>query len=176
MREVLIGNPLDMMVVAIDQPSLAVYGGANHKYGIIPVEPNMDETSAGIAATIDFQKGTVAKEGVNGFQNEDLIRIIMDRLVGFQVGDYACLENAVAFDFLMLALKIMEHRTINRKKQLVEGEYAQRPVPATEADLIAHLRKNAADKWDTMVHFITHESILLDKSHVKGLIAKLKVE
>lgn len=74
-----------------------------------------------ILTKIDFQSGPIKENGVNGCQNEDLIGIIIDRLQGFQTGEFPCRENSIAITKLQEALMWLEKRTADRKARGVEG-------------------------------------------------------
>ncbi|RPH88532.1 MAG: hypothetical protein EHM32_01115 [Spirochaetales bacterium] len=74
--------------------------------------------------TADFQNGPLKESGVNGCHNEDLIAIVIDRLNGFQSGDYNCRENALALTKLEEALHWLNHRTAARQVRGVEGTHA----------------------------------------------------
>lgn len=71
---------------------------------------------------IKFQLGAVNEVGVNGTQIEDVIDVLVARLQGFQAGDFACRENALAITKLQEALHWLRHRTQQRVEQGVEGE------------------------------------------------------
>lgn len=95
-------------------------GGANHEYEI-------DHTggapeSGGAKTLIKFQKGPIAEAGVNGVSNEALIAIVIDRLRGFQSGQFACEDNAQAQEYLEQALNRLNARTKDRVARGVEGQ------------------------------------------------------
>lgn len=109
-------------IVVIDEKGI---GGANHCYTVCDknvtnqtVIDNGDFTTFGLA---NFQNGPIKENGVNGCQNEDLIAIVIDRLQGFQDGDYRCRENALAITKLEEALMWLQKRTADRKARGVEG-------------------------------------------------------
>ncbi len=94
-------------------------GNANHEYRIVTVvAPDQDTAILGI---VSFQDGPIKESGVNGVHNEDLICIVMDRLAGFQQGDYACRANEDAIEFLGEALERLLKRTKERENRGVEG-------------------------------------------------------
>ncbi len=125
-------------ISALDTPGP---GGANHCYGI--------ELIGGVKNTghhklqLDFQNGPIKEVGSNGFTNEALIAVVIDRLRGFQHkrivqagsdtptvklgfdfnsrGQYACRENAVALTHLEDALMWLQKRTRDRLARGVEG-------------------------------------------------------
>lgn len=102
-------------------------GGASHEYYISRKEDYLDldpATPAGEFGHIQFQKGPVAAiGGVNGCFMEDLLSIVLDRLEGFQSGEYACRENALALTKVQEALHWLNHRTRDRVKRGVEGKF-----------------------------------------------------
>ena len=55
-------------------------GGASHKYTI---------AGPSFSIGLDFQNGPIAEAGVNGITQEALIAILVDRLEGFQSGQFA---------------------------------------------------------------------------------------
>ena len=74
-------------------------------------------------AFITFQDGPIKEAGINGCCNEDLIAIVIDRLRGFQSGEYSCRENSIAITKLEEAMHWLNHRTADRKKRGVEGTH-----------------------------------------------------
>jgi len=99
-------------------------GGANHEYYISRTEDS-DIVPVGEFGNVKFQKGPVAEEGVNGGFMEDLLVIVVDRLEGFQAGDFACRENALALTKIQEALHWLNHRTADRIERNVEGKSVQ---------------------------------------------------
>ena len=69
---------------------------------------------------IRFQNGNPA-EGVNGISNEALLAIVEDRLTGFQSGQYATRECAVALTKIQEAMMWLHKRTRERVSRGVEG-------------------------------------------------------
>ncbi len=97
-------------------------GNANHEYNISSVQPLPGENVGGcILTNISFQNGPIKEVGVNGIHNEDLIAIVIDRMRGFQSGDYACRDNALALTKLEEALMWLRNRTNEREARGVEG-------------------------------------------------------
>jgi len=94
-------------------------GNANHEYRITSVCP--PEQDCAILGTVSFQNGPIKEFGVNGIMNEDLIAIVIDRMRGFQSGDFACKNNEQALDSLELALAYLRARTNERETRGVEG-------------------------------------------------------
>src|SRR5690606_26449433 len=71
---------------------------------------------------IAFQNVTVKDYVVNGEQMEDVIDVLIERLIGFQRGDFPCRENALAITKLEEARMWLNERTRKRVEQGVEGE------------------------------------------------------
>lgn len=67
-----------------------------------------------------FQLGPVKEAGVNGFQNEQLIAVLVHRL-GVLNKAFPCRENSLAITKLEEALLWLEKRTADRKARGVEG-------------------------------------------------------
>ena len=116
MRTLEIGTRKYTEVKVWDEPG---QGNANHAYTVNRVEGNTEE----YLARIDFQNGPIKEFGVNGVMNEDLIAIVIDRMRGFQSGDYACRDNALALTKLEEALMWLRHRTDEREARGVEGTH-----------------------------------------------------
>lgn len=105
-------------ILVLDEPG---QGNACHKYGI-----NMLTGTQGCRGpVINFQNGPIAEAGVNGISNEALLAIVEDRLLGFQSGQYACRENAIALTKLQEAMHWLHHRTRERVARGVEGTHAK---------------------------------------------------
>lgn len=100
-------------VVAEDERGEA---GANHFYRI-----NWEAPNQASAQPLRFQQGPVGEAGVNGVTNEALLAIVIDRLQGFQTGQFACRENALALTKCEEALLWLEKRTAERMQRGVEG-------------------------------------------------------
>jgi hypothetical protein len=112
-RKLEIGSEKYTQVFACDERGA---GNANHKYSVSTTkEPST------ILGVVDFQKGPIQENGVNGVMNEDLIAIVIDRLQGFQDGNYKCRENAIALTKLEEALLWLRKRTMDRERRNVEG-------------------------------------------------------
>jgi hypothetical protein len=71
--------------------------------------------------SVCFQEGPIALAGVNGISNEALLAIVEDRLAGFQSGEYACRENALALTKIQEAMMWLQKRTRDRAARGVEG-------------------------------------------------------
>lgn len=111
-----IGSRRFTEVICEDEPGA---GNACHKYHVQKV----GEDRSPPFASISFQNGPINESGVNGCHNEDLIAIVIDRLYGFQSGDFKCRENALAITKLEEALHWLNHRTLNRQRRGVEGTH-----------------------------------------------------
>lgn len=90
-------------------------GGACHEYHVEHPTRRM--------ATISFQNGPIKEAGVNGLTQEALLAIVEDRLIGFQSGQYACRENAVALTKIQEAMMWLQKRTRDRIARGVEGTH-----------------------------------------------------
>ncbi len=115
MRTLEIGTRKYTEVMVCDDPG---QGNANHHYEIVPVGET-DRTAP--FCLIKFQDGPIKEFGVNGVMNEDLIAIVIDRMRGFQSGDFACRDNAIALTKLEEALMWLRNRTNEREARGVEG-------------------------------------------------------
>lgn len=93
---------------------------ASHHYAVIVhgagVEPPL-------RIDVLFQRGPIKEAGVNGITNEVLLAILIDRLSGFQNGQYRCRENALALTKLEEARHWLEARTRARVARGVEGTH-----------------------------------------------------
>lgn len=119
MRALGIGTQRFTTVAAGDEVGA---GGANRHYYITRSEASED-TPVEEFGHISFQNGPVKEIEVNGCFMEDLLVIVIDRLRGFQAGDFACRENALALTKLEEALHWLNHRTALRQKRGVEGTH-----------------------------------------------------
>ena len=105
-----------LKIEVLDEPG---QGNACHEYIIrVPLE---DKTVR--SDFIIFQNGPINEAGVNGISNEALLAIVEDRLVGFQSGQYACRENAVALTKIQEAMMWLQKRTRDRMARGVEGTH-----------------------------------------------------
>jgi len=71
---------------------------------------------------ICLQYGHVQEVGVNGCSNEDLLAIVLDRLLCLQEGKFPCDENESAITAVKLALVYLNSRIADREKRGVEGQ------------------------------------------------------
>ena len=106
-------NPANdvISITVLDEPG---EGGASHEYKV---------SGPGWAYHIHFQRGPIAGNGANGLTQEALIAICIDRLRGFQSGEYSCRENALALTKLEEAQHWLFHRTLARMARGVEGTH-----------------------------------------------------
>lgn len=101
-----------LQISVLDEPG---QGNACHKYAIGFIDSNKTLCS------IDFQNGPVKEAGFNGISNESLIEVVIDRLRGFQSGQFACRDNAVALTKLEESMMWLQKRTRDRMARGVEG-------------------------------------------------------
>jgi len=94
-------------VYAIDKKG---NGGANHRYKVIS-EPNEKNPEQHVDVVIQFQNGERKEWGsVLGVLDTDLLEIVRDRLKGFQSGEFATRENAIALTHIEEALMWLNRR------------------------------------------------------------------
>ena len=98
-----------------DQPG---QGNACHHYTIQLLDESGYEKAG---AVVHFQNGPIAEDGYNGISNESLLAVVEHRLLGFQSGQYACRENAIALTKLQEAMMWLHKRTRDRMARGVEG-------------------------------------------------------
>lgn len=103
-----------LRIVVLDEPG---QGGACHEYDI--QTPPVEGAHAG--CRILFQNGPIQEAGVNGISGEALIAVVIDRLRGFQSGEFACRDNAVALTHFEEGLMWLQKRTRDRLARGVEG-------------------------------------------------------
>lgn len=102
-------------VYAVDEPGI---GNANHAYQVVVTNDNGEK----IPYAITFQNGPrKEKDSIHGLIDTDLLEIVRDRLKGFQSGDFACRENALALTALENCLLWMNFRVEEREKRGVLG-------------------------------------------------------
>lgn len=111
MRKINIGTNNYTEVYAIDEPAF----NANHEYQIVK------GSTGEVVAELQFQKGPIKENGVNGCHNEDLIAIVIDRLQCLNQGTFACRENSIAITKLEEAMMWLNKRTADRQARNVEG-------------------------------------------------------
>ena len=112
-----------LLVHVLDQPG---QGNACHEYQIRRwVTGTGDENDDIEFCHIKFQNGPIGEFGINGISNEALLAVVEDRLIGFQSGQFACRENAVALTKIQEALMWLQKRTRDRLARGVEGTNQQ---------------------------------------------------
>ena len=109
----------DLQIVVTDEPG---QGNACHHYAInYCLNPGTAEGGTAFLGEVKFQNGPVKEFGINGISNEALLAIVEDRLLGFQSGEFACRENAVALTKLQESMMWLQKRTRDRMARGVEG-------------------------------------------------------
>ncbi len=116
MRTLNIGTKKYTQVDVMDEKG---QGNANHEYMILTAHEKGEPCEK--LGEVSFQNGPIKEAGVNGVMNEDLIAIVIDRMEGFQSGDYACDANQHALAHLENALTALRERTNEREVRGVEG-------------------------------------------------------
>jgi hypothetical protein len=101
-----------LKIEVLDEPG---QGNACHSYHVAPTVGNA------LGVRIDFQNGPLKENAPNGLSIEALLAIAEDRLLGFQSGEYACRENALALTKLQEAMMWLHKRTRDRMARGVEG-------------------------------------------------------
>lgn len=114
-----VNDSIDIM--AVDDPGP---GGANHVYELSLSSPpdGPGITAVNGTTVIRFQCGAIQEAGINGVTNEALIAVVLDRLRGFQSGQFAGRDNAMAISHLEDALMRLQRRTRDRISRGVEGQ------------------------------------------------------
>lgn len=75
--------------------------------------------------SINFQCGPIKEAGVNGVMNEDLICMVLARLMYFQQTEFKCKENSMAIIKLEEALLWLRKRTMGREQRGIEGTHVK---------------------------------------------------
>lgn len=95
--------------------------GAIHTYEI-GMNDYSPEGAQPVLAYIQFQRGPRnAAESIRGVLDGDLLEIVRDRLRGFQMGEFATRENAIALTHIEEALLWMNKRVEDRAARGVLG-------------------------------------------------------
>lgn len=81
---------------------------------------------------IKWQQGVLSELGENGCRPEDVVEEVINRLLVFQAGPMACIENEVALDHLRAAVRTLRERVEHRSSQGVAHTPAQHHVDRTE--------------------------------------------
>lgn len=116
-------------ITVLDEPGS---GGANHKYHVAVFQNSepADRWPGGVRTPeaesfLYFQNGPIGEVGFNGLSNEAYLAVLIDRMRGFQSGQFACRENALALTKLEEALMWLQKRTRDRMARGVEGTHAK---------------------------------------------------
>lgn len=105
-----------LTIAVVDEPG---QGNACHEY---EVSLQKDATTRK-EWLISFQNGPIQEAGFNGISGEALLAIVEDRLIGFQSGQHACRENAIALTKIQEAMMWLAKRTRDRMCRGVEGTH-----------------------------------------------------
>lgn len=96
--------------------------GAPHFFEIYRTEvSDGGRGKEGPLGKINFQKGPVKENGVNGVTEVDLLNIVAERLRRFQELKYSSRENAVALTKIEEAVMWLHKRTAKRVMEKKEG-------------------------------------------------------
>lgn len=101
--------------------SVAVYPWHGVARTIVFKSDGSKSTQEFMLQRIAFQNGPVREAGVTGGTNEALLAVVIDRLEGFQRGQFACHDNEVALDHVQSARLWLHKRTVDRVARGVEG-------------------------------------------------------
>ncbi len=118
MRQLDIGSDRFTKIIVLDDPGA---GNACHEYAVCPASLDMTEAYEDIFARVNFQKGPIKENGINGCHQEDLLAIVIDRLQCFQAGEFACDDNQEAMEHIEKAMACLNRRTKDRINRGVEG-------------------------------------------------------
>jgi hypothetical protein len=78
---------------------------------------------------IVFQHGNPKEVGINGCRLEDVIEVVIQKLLDFQGRDLACEENHVALEHLVDAQEVLLARRRRREEQgVIATEKAHRSI------------------------------------------------
>jgi len=101
-------------------------GGASHCYTLFISDSVPTAPGVTVHTTISFQNGPIQHPAdFNGVTNEALLAVLIDRMRGFQSGQFACRENALALTKMEEALMWLQKRTRDRMARGVEGTLAK---------------------------------------------------
>jgi hypothetical protein len=92
----------------------------HHKYGLMN-QNAVDIDKLWIGYAINFQNGPVKDNGLNGWQNEHIVAMLIHRITELD-SKFPCIENKMAIMHLKDALDSLNDRTKNRIQRGVEGE------------------------------------------------------
>ena len=103
-------------VYAVDEKG---NGGANHLYQI---DLQLENDDCDMVYYVSFQNGArKLEDSIHGALDTDLLEIVRDRLIGFQGGEFATRDNAVALTHIEEALMWMNRRVEDRIEREVLG-------------------------------------------------------
>jgi len=108
-----------LRIEVLDEPGS---GNACHKYHITDQSVGGDSGGA-VHCHVQFQDGPIKEADINGISNEALLAIVVDRLEGFQSGEFACETNADALNLVAGAMTVLHIRTKERMDRGVEGTH-----------------------------------------------------
>ena len=74
-----------------------------------------------VVQEVNFQKGPIKENGVNGGSNEDYVNMVIKRLESFQDSEWACEENVEAIKHFQNGLLALRKRTNKRIEKGVLG-------------------------------------------------------
>ncbi len=104
----------DEIMIVADQRDDRTGGNASHFY-----RGKIDGVEL---LRVQFQHGPRSLESSTpGVTNEALLAIVIDRLEGFQEGEFACAENDIALSKLWEAMHWLRHRSQARRNRGVLG-------------------------------------------------------
>lgn len=117
-----------LKIEVIDEPGA---GNACHHYKITGFNTRTNASDPFVErhgqpaehATVLFQNGPIKDVGVNGITHEAYLAILIDRMRGFQAGEYKNQNNAIALKSLEDALFHLQRRTAERIARGVEGTH-----------------------------------------------------
>ncbi len=102
-------------------------GNANHDYLLVldKTGPDLKAKSSDevLSLNIRFQKGPIKEAGYNGFTNEALLAVLIDRMEGFVSGPFNSTDNEDALANLKQAMYLLQKRTKDRLSRGVEGTH-----------------------------------------------------
>src|SRR3972149_9629871 len=95
---------------------------AGTDFGAISIPaPEAPDDVIAVHHEVQFQHGPIGENGINGIQNEDLLKLLVLRLKALNAA-WSCRENSLAVTKIEEALHWLGHRTAPRREQGVEGK------------------------------------------------------
>lgn len=110
-------------VLAIYENDIAVIVSHEQQMDAEKLGLPLPNTNAYAVQRITFQNGPVKEAGYNGSSHEALLAILLDRMEGFQSGQFANAANAMALNKLEEARLWLNKRTMDRVARGVEGTH-----------------------------------------------------